>query len=187
MNARRGCTALVLYLIAAVVTPFALIFFLVVLGGTDSSTTSTSLSAAVQKDIGSDQNELAVAQFLVDNGYSKAAAAGVAGCVAGESGGNPEAVGNGDAGGLIQWTPMSKAAPNPNIITGDAAKDMKTQLADLLYYNSAQGQSLVNQFNAISDPVIAADFYSENFERPRIALSDVRPSVAQQVFSELGG
>ncbi len=124
---------------------------------------------------------------MVEHGYSRAAAAGIAGCVDGESAGDPEAVGSG-GGGLIGWTPISSAQPNPNIITGNAAQDMSTQLADILYYNSSEiGQSLVDQLNDISDPVAAADFYSLNFEKPAVIYSDVRPPVAQQIFSELGG
>jgi hypothetical protein len=139
----------------------------------------------VQQDIASGNYLLAVGQYLVENGYSDAAAAGVASCVDGESGGNPESVGTG-GGGLIGWTPISSAEPNPNIITGDAAQDMMAQLSDLLYYNSTEiGQSLVDQLDAISDPVAAADFYSQNFEKPAITDSDVVPSVAEQIFSEL--
>ena len=145
-----------------------------------------SLKAAVRNDIASGNYELAIAQYLVENGYSKAAAAGVAGCVDGESMGNPESVGSG-GGGLIGWTPIGSAAPNPNIITGNPAQDMMTQLADLLYYNSTEiGQSLVNQLNSQTDPVAAADFFSANFEKPAVLYSDVRPCVAQAIFSQLG-
>ena len=141
----------------------------------------------MQQDIANGNNLLAIAQYLVQNGYSKAAAAGVASCVDGESGGNPESVGSG-GGGLIGWTPLSSAAPNPNVITGNAAQDMMTQLADILYYDSTEiGQSLVAQLNTNTDPVAAADFYSQNFEKPAVTNSDVVPSVAQQVLAELGG
>jgi hypothetical protein len=151
------------------------------------SASSASLAAAVHKDIADGNYLLAVAQYLVKNGYSDAAAAGVASCVDGESGGNPESVGSG-GGGLIGWTPISSAAPNPNIITGNAAQDMMTQLGDLLYYNSTEiGQSLVTQLNGISDPVAAADFYSQNFEKPAVTDSDVVPSVAEQIYSDLKG
>ncbi len=148
---------------------------------------SANLTAAVHKDIADGNYLLAVAQYLVKNGYSDTAAAGVASCVDGESGGNPESVGSG-GGGLIGWTPISAAAPNPNIITGNAAQDMMTQLGDLLYYNSTEiGQSLVSQLNGISDPVAAADFYSQNFEKPAVTDSDVVPSVAEQIYSDLKG
>jgi hypothetical protein len=139
----------------------------------------------VQEDIADGNYLLAVAQYLVENGYSDAAAAGVASCVDGESGGNPESVGSG-GGGLIGWTPLSSAAPNPNIVTGDAAQDMMGQLSDILYYNSTEiGQPLVNQLDSISDPVAAADFFSQNFEKPAVIDGDVVPSVAEQIFSEL--
>jgi Phage tail lysozyme len=154
---------------------------------TPSASSANSPASSVQQDIANGNNLLAIAQYLVQNGYSKAAAAGVASCVDGESGGNPESVGSG-GGGLIGWTPLSSAAPSPNVITGNAAQDMMTQLADILYYNSTEiGQSLVAQLNSNTDPVAAADFYSQNFEKPAVTNSDVVPSVAAQVFSELSG
>jgi LysM repeat protein len=155
-------------------------------GGT-STTSSSSASSTVQSDIANGDNLLAIGQYLVDNGYSKAAAAGVASCVDGESGGNPESVGDG-GGGLIGWTPLGSAAPNANIVTGNASADMLAQLADIMYYNSNEiGASRVAELNSQSDPVAAADFYSQNFEKPAVTDSDVVPSVAEQVFSELGG
>jgi LysM repeat protein len=154
-------------------------------GGSSSGSGSSSLSAAVQQDIADGNNLLAVAQYMVENGYSDAAAAGIASCVDGESGGNPESVGSG-GGGLIGWTPIGSAAPNSNIITGNVEQDMMAQLADILFYNSNEiGQSLIAQLNGISDPVEAADFYSQNFEKPAVTDSDVVPSVAEQIFSEL--
>ncbi len=148
---------------------------------------SSGGSAAVQSDIANGNNLLAIGQYLVDNGYSKAAAAGVASCVDGESGGNPESVGSG-GGGLIGWTPLGSAAPNANIITGNVSVDMLAQLADILYYNSNEiGQSEVDELNSQTDPVAAADFFSQNFEKPAVTDSDVVPSVAEDVYSELGG
>ena len=150
-----------------------------------SGSSSPNLKAAVQQDIASGNYLLAVGQYLVENGYTAAAAAGVASCVDGESGGNPESVGSG-GGGLIGWTPISSAEPNSNIITGNAAQDMMAQLEDLLYYNSTEiGQSLVSQLNTITDPVDAADFFSQNFEKPAVTDSDVVPSVAEQIYSDL--
>ena len=155
-------------------------------GGT-SKTSSSSVSSTVQSDIANGNNLLAIGQYLVDNGYSKAAAAGVASCVDGESGGNPESVGDG-GGGLIGWTPLSSAQPNSNIVTGNVSADMMAQLADILYYNSHEiGASRVAELNSQTDPVAAADFFSQNFERPAVTDSDVVPSVAEQVYSELGG
>ena len=155
-------------------------------GGT-STTSSSRASSTVQSDIANGNNLLAIGQYLVDNGYSKAAAAGVASCVDGESTGNPESVGSG-GGGLIGWTPLGSAAPNANIVTGNASADMMTQLADILYYNSNEiGSSQVAELNSHTDPVAAADFFSQHFEKPAVTNSDVRSSVAEQVFSELGG
>ena len=152
-----------------------------------ASHSSSGGSAAVAADIADGNNTLAIGQYLVDNGYSKAAAAGVASCVDGESGANPESEGDG-GGGLIGWTPLGSAQPDGNIITGDASADMMTQLADILYYNSNEiGASQVAELNSQTDPVAAADFYSQNFEKPAVTDSDVRSSVAEEVYSELGG
>jgi LysM repeat protein len=154
---------------------------------TSAAQSSSSVTAEVQKDVADGNNLLAIGQFLVGNGYSKAAAAGIASCIDGESRGNPESVGDG-GGGLIGWTPLSSAQPNANIVTGNVEQDMLNQLNDILFYNSHEiGQSAVNQLNSISDPVAAADFFSQNFERPAVTDSDVVPSVAQQIFSDLGG
>jgi hypothetical protein len=148
---------------------------------------SSGGSAAVETDIANGNNVLAIGQYLVDNGYTAAAAAGVASCVDGESGANPESEGSG-GGGLIGWTPLGSAEPDANIITGDVSVDMTTQLADILYYNSNEiGQSQVDELNSQTDPVAAADFYSQNFEKPAVTDSDVVPSVAEEVYSELGG
>jgi len=152
-----------------------------------SQSSSGGVTAEVQKDVADGNNLLAIGQFLVGNGYSKAAAAGIASCIDGESRGNPESVGDG-GGGLIGWTPLSSAQPDANIVTGNVEQDMMNQLNDILFYNSHEiGQSAVNQLNSISDPVAAADFFSQNFERPAVTDSDVVPSVAQQIFSDLGG
>jgi Phage tail lysozyme len=152
-----------------------------------SKQSSSGGSAAVQSDIANGNYTLAIGQYLVNNGYSAAAAAGVASCVDGESGANPESEGSG-GGGLIGWTPLGSAQPDANIITGNVSVDMVTQLADILYYNSHEiGQSEVDELNSQTDPVAAADFYSQNFEKPAVTDSDVRTSVAEQVYSELGG
>ncbi|HEX3827382.1 MAG TPA: phage tail tip lysozyme [Sporichthyaceae bacterium] len=153
---------------------------------TTTTTSTTGGSAAVQTDIADGDYLLAIGQYLVDNGYSAAAAAGVASCIDGESGGNPESQGDG-GGGLIGWTPLGSATPDTDIITGNPATDLLTQLADILYYNTNEiGQTQVDELNSQTDPVAAADFYSQNFERPAVTDSDVVPSVAEQIYSELG-
>jgi hypothetical protein len=128
-------------------------------------------------------NLLRLAQFLVSNGYSRTAAAGVAGAVAGESGGDPEST-SPDAAGLIQWTPPSKAAPAAPVVTGDPQTDFDNQLTDILHYNNTNGN--VEALKKLSgDPVAASDYYSQNFERPAVLDSDVRSSVANDIYSAL--
>lgn len=124
-------------------------------------------------------NLIEIGKYMHANGYSRAAAAGIAGCVAGESGGDPESVGSG-GNGLIGWTP-----PKPGIVTGNPTRDLNVQLPMIIEYNNAQGADLIAQLNAISNPVSAADFYSEKFERPLVTNSDVRPAVALLVYGAI--
>jgi LysM repeat protein len=139
-----------------------------------------------------------VGLFLLQNGYSAVGAAGVCGCIAGESGGDPEAVqfpSDPESGGagLIQWTPASSmeqyggTCASAGIGNNPVAVDMQNQMNAILAYNNAQGASNVAELNAQTDPVAAADFYSLNFERPAVQFSDVRPSVAQSVYAFLTG
>jgi hypothetical protein len=148
--------------------------------GGSGSGTGTGVSAAGAVSGSANQNYLTIANFLVGNGYSKAAAAGICGCIAGESGGNPESVGTG-GDGLIGWTPPSTGPA----LTGHASADLDTQMAAILTYNNAQGAGRIRMLNAISNPVAAADFYSENFERPKVKDSDVRANIANSVYASI--
>lgn len=129
-----------------------------------------------------------VADFLFAHGMSRAAAAGVAGCVAGESVGNPESVGSGGAG-LIGWTPASSmrqygaTCHAAGIGSNSTAQDMSSQCAGIINYINRNGS--VGDMNSFSDPVAAADHFSEKYERPAVHLSDVRPSIARSEFSRL--
>lgn len=127
-------------------------------------------------------NELTAGKYLVANGYSPVAAAGIVGCIAGESAGNPESVGDqGTSFGLIQ----EHGSQYSNLVTGNATADLDKQLPAIVAYNNAQGTGLITMLNSITDPVQAADFYSENFERPQVKDSDVVASVATSVYSQL--
>jgi hypothetical protein len=137
-------------------------------------------------------NLVSEAEFLMANGYSRAAAAGIAGTTAGESAGNPESVGSGGAG-LIGWTPPSSASPHSNIVTGNRQQDFDNQLDDLLAYansNSseavARGGVNLSTLKGATDPTQAASWWSA-FEGPLVPGSDVRGGVATQVFNALSG
>lgn len=131
-----------------------------------------------------DQNLVKVADYLHAHGYSKAAAAGIAGTIAGESGGNPESAGSGGRG-LIGWTPPS-TLPN-SAFTGNAQHDLIAQAAEIIVFNQKNDPGSIHQLNSFTDPVKAADFYSRVFERPARPLSDVRPDVATWVFGQITG
>ena len=129
-------------------------------------------------------NLLRTAQFLMSNGYSRTSAAGIAGAIAGESSGDPEAQGTGGAG-LIGWTPPSKAAPDQPITSGNPSADFDAQLTDILEYNNTNGPT--DKLKSLKgDPVAASDFYSQQFERPLVQNSDVRAQVANNIYSALG-
>lgn len=127
-----------------------------------------------------------VGRYLMnDGGYSAAGAAGVAGCIQGESGGSPEATQGYAAGGagLIQWTPETSIYKYGGSYGGNPQADFSSQLGAIIRYNNTNGN--VAKLNAISNPVDAADYYSQNFERPLVVDSDVRPANAIAVYSAL--
>lgn len=141
----------------------------------------------VQPIIAGDEfhNLLLTAKYLVHHGYTPQAAVGIAWCIDGESQGNPES-GSEMAGGLIGWTgTWPESEP---MITGNASKDLADQLQALVDYNNSHGGSAgINQQSTVQG---AADYYSENFERPLVPLSDVHPefaATAAQLFAALGG
>jgi peptidoglycan hydrolase-like protein with peptidoglycan-binding domain len=131
-----------------------------------------------------DDNILNMARFLMANGYSRMGASGIAGCVAGESGGDPEIMESNQSGGggLIQWTPISAY---PGLITGNPTVDLNNQFQAILRFNNNSGSS-ISRLNAQGSPVAAADFYSQFFERPLNVNSDVRVTVANNVYAALG-
>lgn len=127
-----------------------------------------------------------IARYLVnEGGYSPAGAAGVAGCIQGESGGSPEATQGYSAGGagLIQWTPESSISSYGASYGGNPQADFSSQLGGIIRYNMANGD--VGALNANTDPVAAADYYSQHFERPAVIDSDVRPAAATSVYQAL--
>ncbi|MBO0821508.1 MAG: hypothetical protein J2P26_11745 [Nocardiopsaceae bacterium] len=62
------------------------------------------------------------------------------------------------------------------------------QLPLILKYNDdqvANGSASIDKLNSISDPVDAAKYYSENFERTQVTDSDVRTGTATSVYKFL--
>ena len=146
--------------------------------GTVSAGTAGTVPAGT-----SDQNLNTIGLELYKMGYSQAAAAGIAGCVAGESGGDPESQGSGGRG-LIGWTPPGKLPDSA--FTGNVTADLNAQIQEIDVYNRTNWASYIPMLNAQSDPVAAADFYSQYFERPAVTYSDVRSGVAQSVYAYIG-
>ena len=132
---------------------------------------------------------ISVAQYLIAHGASKAAAAGIGGVIAGESGGNPEILeaGGGGGAGIMQWTPASSAAPYQPIITGNVGKDMATQLADMMYYISQRGG--LGSINAaaasgtLAGAMAAAGVFSR-MEAPAVPGSDIDAGAVSSLFSQ---
>jgi hypothetical protein len=124
-------------------------------------------------------NVTAIVSFLLAHGYTHNAAAGIAGNIYRESGGNPESVGTG-GGGLIGWTPLPSG-----FVTGNSSADLQTQLAALLTYNQGWAQ-YVPTLNAASTPAAAADIYVTDFERAGIPAAGQREASAEAVAGACG-
>jgi Phage tail lysozyme len=121
------------------------------------------------------ENYPAIMEFLTEHGYTGLAAAGIAGNMYQESGGNPES-----GGGLIGWTPLP-----PHYVTGDAAADLATQLAGVLTFNDQYPQD-VTVLNAATSATAAADIYMNDFERPGLPAAARREAAAQAVAEACG-
>ena len=124
-------------------------------------------------------NVTAIVSFLLDNGYSRNAAAGIAGNIYQESKGNPESVGSG-GGGLIGWTPLPSG-----FVTGNPAADLRTQLPAILTYNKGWSGYLP-ALNSAATPASAADIYVSDFERAGIPVTGTREASASAVASACG-
>jgi hypothetical protein len=124
-------------------------------------------------------NYAEIVKFLTTHGYTGIAAAGIAGNIWRESGGNPESAGSG-GGGLVGWTPLPAG-----FVTGNPAADLQTQLNALLTYNQGWAQ-FIPALNAATSPAEAALIYMEDFERPGIPAASDRQAAAEAVAAACG-
>jgi hypothetical protein len=125
------------------------------------------------------QNVTTIVGFLLAHGYSQNAAAGIAGNMYQESGGNPESVGSG-GGGLIGFTPLPAG-----YVTGNPATDLQTQLNAVLAYNEGWSQYLPT-LNSAATPADAAAIYVTDFERAGIPAAVNREAAATNVATACG-
>jgi Phage tail lysozyme len=124
-------------------------------------------------------NYATIVNFLVAHGYTRLAAAGIAGNIYQESKGDPESIGSG-GGGLIGWTPLPSG-----FVTGNPAADLQTQLTALLSYNQGWAQ-YIPMLNAATNPTDAAYVYMTYFERPGIPAAANREGAAVAVAQACG-
>lgn len=125
------------------------------------------------------QNYATIVSFLTAHGYTNLAAAGIAGNIFQESGGNPESVGSG-GGGLIGFTPLPQG-----LVTGNPSADLQAQLQAVLSYNQ-QWSAYIPALNASTSAVQAADIYMNDFERPGMPAAANREEAAQAVAQACG-
>jgi Phage tail lysozyme len=132
------------------------------------------------------QDAVTLGRFLMGHGLSRAAAAGVCGCVAGEAVPpfSPESRGSGGFG-LIGWTGNTIGLPSGfSGPTGNVQADWVAECEGVLGYIQAVGS--VGDMNAHApDPVTAANHFSDTYEKPAVLHSDVRASVALSVYASL--
>ncbi len=103
-------------------------------------------------------NAKMIGQYLMAHGFSKIQASGVIGNIMAEdSNGSPETTeaGGGGGQGLIQWT------GHGNMITGNYANDMATQLKALLTFGGG-----ASSMKGAKSPAEAASMYLMNVEKP---------------------
>jgi hypothetical protein len=142
-------------------------------------------------------NLLTVARYMATNGWSLPGAAGVAGNVFRESGGDPLAYGTGGRG-LIGWTPPS-TLPNAAFVVGNPSLSLTNQLplVDTFFVNSMGGKYW-RLANAQTDPAKAALIIMNEGERPAgssaanplfggsgTSGASQREAMARSIFDEL--
>jgi hypothetical protein len=125
------------------------------------------------------ENYGAIVSFLTGHGYSGVAAAGIAGNIYQESGGNPESEGDG-GGGLIGWTPLPAG-----LVTGNPSADLQAQLQQILAFDQDWAQYLP-ALNAAGSPAEAADIYVTDFERAGVPAAGTREAAADAVAAACG-
>jgi uncharacterized protein YukE len=128
------------------------------------------------------QNAKTIYDYLIKNGYSKYAAAGIVTCIYGESSLDPDKRGDG-GWGLIGFTPQYAGEYANLMPTGNASADLAKQLPAILQYNDgwSQYKPMLNSATSVQQ---AADIYSQYFERPAALYSDVHQTgldIARQV------
>ena len=124
-------------------------------------------------------NVTAIVSFLLANGYSDNAAAGIAGNIYQESKGDPESEGMG-GGGLIGWTPLPSG-----FVTGNVPPTCRPSCPRVLTYNQGWAQYLP-ALNSAASPAAAAYIYVTDFERAGIPAASTREASAQNVASACG-
>jgi Phage tail lysozyme len=139
-----------------------------------AKTLSCNLSDGMLPD-----NVTGIVSFLLANGYSDNAAAGIAGNMYQESKGNPESEGMG-GGGLIGFTPLPAG-----YVTGNTTTDLHTQLEAVLTYNQ-QWSGYLPALNDAASPADAASIYVTDFERAGIPAASTREASAEDVASACG-
>jgi hypothetical protein len=122
------------------------------------------------------ENVTAIVSFLLANGYSDNAAAGIAGNIYQESKGDPESEGMG-GGGLIGFTPLPAG-----YVTGNPTADLETQLNAVLSYNQ-DWASYIPELNSAATPADAAYIYVTYFERAGIPAASTREASAEATAS----
>jgi Phage tail lysozyme len=121
------------------------------------------------------QHYAKIMHFLTRHGYTGLAAAGIAGNIFQESGGDPES-----GGGLIGWTPLPAG-----LVSGNPQADLWAQLAAVLTFNQGWAQYLP-ELNAASTAPAAADIYMVHFERPGLPAAARREAAATAVAAACG-
>lgn len=103
------------------------------------------------------QNAQTIYEYLVGQGLSANAAAGIVGNIEQESGGSPTAGSMGGGYGLIQWTPGTAYFKSP--------PTFEQQLPAIMDYINSNGSVADINANA-SSPATAALYFSSKYERP---------------------
>lgn len=165
--------------------------FLTVMDCLPTDTVSRYVPPAKKLDniAGGNTNKDKIWNFLINKGFSRAAAAGVMGNFEWESGYDPNAENEIGAYGIAQWLDRRGNLEAYAAQQGQPVNDLMLQLNFFWYEVTEGGESGsfssyggINGFMNLTDPVNAATIFEECYERSGGSHMEDRQSLAQAVY-----
>lgn len=141
------------------------------------------------KKLSGKDNKEKVWNYLMDEGFSPAAAAGIMGNMQQESNFNPDADNGGGAFGLVQWMGDRQSKLRAYAKERDLeVTNLEIQLSFMIKEMKGMsfGGKSYEEFKKMTDPSEAADIFEKTFERSGASQIVQRMKYAEEIYKEYG-